>query len=578
MANKFTIWINDNVNLSGLKGIPALVDGIKEKVETVFTGLAVGAVAALGTAFWQLTKSVQEFAQQELGEMDVTSALTQMGQYTDAYKDKLITLASEYQKTTNIGDELWLKAAGQLTRFGMTSANVDQVFEALSNLTGLMDGNFDGAVMAMQRAMEGEFGLFGRLGIQLETTGDKTVDLNNLMTLLAEKGGGLLEARAETLSGKWAALQNAISDFREEVGRVLTDALGLKDGLGSVVEWIEKLTVSAQEGSLHNFLTGAAEKVRAIGEEFAAVVAQINSVNDLKIVAQVIGEWLKEKLIEAGVHIANFLLTKAPGIGYAIGKAALDALNPLGGKDSMSNEQTAAAREAATSGGQYKVYSKEWRENYSQIRQNTESENRNARYAGETASQIEIADASQQSLADRLNAALSASRQNEQPDLVGMLNEIINNSSDQQLLMMEQIAREIMTGQNQGTDQVIRVQIPQGEFIGDPEKTMALVDGLMATDEELMVVSEVAEKSNASAKQSVKATGDAIKISNDAHAIIQSTMSSFMITSNSTARVAQMTNEQLVSVTNVVNTVAARQASLQDQINSLEAFVRSLLA
>ena len=576
MANKFTIWINDNVNLSGLKGIPALVDAIKEKVETVFKGLAVGAVAALGTAFWQLTKCVEDFAGKELGKADISAALTQMGQYTDAYKDKLIAMSEQYQKTTNIGDEMWLKAAGQLTRFGMTSSNVDQVFEALKNLTGLMDGNFDGAVMAMQRAMEGEFGLFGRLGITFQQTGDQVTDLNNLMQLLSEKGGGLLEARAETLSGKWAALKNSLEDFRAAIGEVLTDSLGLKDGLSTLVEWIEKLTVSAQEGSLHNFLEGAAEKVRAIGEEFAAVVSQIHSVSDLKIAAGVIGDWLAEKLYAAGVRLVAFLLEKAPFIGYAIGKAAYETITNVFKDSATGGQIDAAKKQAASETSSVSNYLVRLDELLNSAKVNNRTE-RLTREGNDLAAQVEIAESSQQSLGDRITAALSVAHGADQSGLADELAGIIDTASAQQLQVMQQIAQDILAGNNLGTEQIVRVQIPQGEFIGDPEKTQALVDELQATDEELVAVSAVSEESTAAAKQSIKATGDAIKVSNDAHAIIQNTMASFAITSNSTARIAQQTNEQLYAVTNSLSTVAARQASLQDQIYSLEAYIRSML-
>jgi len=587
MANKFTIWINDNVDLKGLKGIPAVVDGIKQKVHAVFTGLAIGAVAALTASFWQLTKAVKDFAQQELGEVDLSSALIQMGQHTEEYQQKLINLASQYQKTTNVGDEMWLKAFGQLTRFGMTSANVDQVAEALKNLTGLMDGNFSSAVMAMQRAMEGEFGMFSRYGITLDLTGDKVADLNNLMSALAEKGGGLMEARVETLSGKWTALQNAISDFREEVGRVLTESLGLKDGLGTLVEWIEKLTESAKSGALHDFLEGAGARIRAIGEQIKVIAGKIRSIDDLAVVAEVAGTWLKDKLIEGGKQLAAFLIEKAPLIGNVIGKAVWEAIKP-GSKDSMTDDQTAAAREAATAGGQYKVYSREWRENYQNIRQQTESENRVNRLRGE-GQQAEVdanlSETTVQSFGDMLNTALDAHHekqkvsQNESSvQLNQQLEEFLSEASDEQLRWMEQLARDILTGPSDGSEQMVRVAIPEGEFIGDAEKTQAFLESLEEADLALLDMLIQAEESKESAATAAERTGESLKAAQESNSLIQQVMSSFIVSATSTAHVAKATQSQLGSVVGLVNSISAGQIALQEQIASLESRVRSLRA
>ena len=323
------------------ESLAGAVESFGARAKKVLAGLAAGAIATAAAGIWQLTKALKEFASQELGEADVVSALKAMGQYTDEYREKLFNLANQYQKTTGIADDMWLKAAGQLTRFGMNAGNVDQVFNALKNLAGLMDGNFDTALSAMSRAMEGEFGMFSRYGIVIETTGDKITDLNNLMLMLEQKGAGLLEARAETLAGKWQSLKNAISDFREEIGRTVTEASGLKDGLQWLAEKFDQLTESAKSGKLHEILSDAADKVRQFAENISAVIEQIHSFDDLKAVLSEVGIIIKEQLEAAAGAFLAYIAEKAPGVfvdvmeaaikiaGSSFGKYALSRTNPL---------------------------------------------------------------------------------------------------------------------------------------------------------------------------------------------------------------------------------------------------------
>jgi hypothetical protein len=221
--------------------------------------IAVPAIAAVTTAFGLLIKSVKEWAGQELGEADVKSALVAMGQYTDDYQKKLIDLASTYQDTTGIADDMWLKALGQLTRFGMTSANVDKVSLALRNLTGLMDGNVEGAADMLAKAMQGEFGMFGRMGIVIQKTGDQAKDLATVMDAINAKGKGLLEARANTLAGRWNAIKTQVAEVFEAIGKKTADGSGLGKWLDLARDKLKALATAFDSGALGKSLYKAAE-------------------------------------------------------------------------------------------------------------------------------------------------------------------------------------------------------------------------------------------------------------------------------------------------------------------------------
>jgi hypothetical protein len=497
------IGLKDNAS-AGIKKLEDTFHAGIERMKTAALVLAGGALAGLAASFWQLTKAVKEFAGQELGEVAMESALKQMGQYTDAYKQKLSDLSNQYQKLTGIGDEMWLKAAGQLTRFGMTSKNVDQVFKALSNLTGLMDGNFDGAVMSMQRALEGEFGMFGRLGIKFEETGDKVADLNRLMDLLAEKGAGALEARAQTLSGKWTTLQNAISDFREEVGRTLTESLGLKDGLGWLTEKFDALAESAKAGRLHDILTNAGTAVQNWAKDIADVVDQIHSVEDLKIVAGVIGE-----------RFVDFVVGAGKKIGKAIADGMVEAI-PGGGLLKKIGEGINTAYGYTPVGAALNTIDKA----NNLPNRTTWVEEANSRLQA-SKTPIEISAASQQALADK-----------------------INKTSDK--------------------DKLIRIQIPDGEFIGDAKGLQEFIDNLRETDSALADMLQQTLDTQGTAQKVQEETSKSLKSVEESHTNVQQTMRSASAAAVATSQVATQT----VAVT---QQVVASQAIQAGQLSAMRA-------
>jgi len=224
--------------------------------------VAVPAIAAVTTAFGLAIKAVREFAGQELGEADVKSALIAMGQYTDQYRDRLIQLSDTYQTTTGLADDMWLKSLAQLTRFGMNASNVDKVAEALKNLTGLMDGNLDGATDMLAKAMQGEFGMFSRYGIIIKQTGDQIKDLDAAITAINSKGVGLLEARADTLSGKWTGMKNQANEVFEAIGKKLSSSLDIGDAITTAKGWLATLTSAVQSGGLGDLISKGGKELR----------------------------------------------------------------------------------------------------------------------------------------------------------------------------------------------------------------------------------------------------------------------------------------------------------------------------
>jgi len=354
MADKkeFLIYITSrlasggfSLAISGLKAVGSAARSAIDHLRQLASRAAVGGIALVTAGIWQLVSALKAFATQEVSEVALASALRQMGVYTEQYRVRLMELASELQRTTKIGDEVWLKLFAQLTRFGMNAENVDRVSDALVNLAGLMDGNVQGATLALQRALEGEFSMFSRYGIKLETTGDKVRDLNNLFQLLADKGGGAMEARARTLQGAWDGMVAAFGDLKEEIGRTFERATGLRDVFGAITGKLEELRDSASGGGIAAFIEDAVARSRELLDNVASLVDYVRTEGGRGVldILGAAGSLLKGYAKNAASEALALLAVAIPALGRELGAAIKDAM--FG--DSLATQARKAAYDQA---------------------------------------------------------------------------------------------------------------------------------------------------------------------------------------------------------------------------------------
>ncbi|MGV3756996.1 MAG: hypothetical protein ACO1QS_16565 [Verrucomicrobiota bacterium] len=210
---------------------------------------AGGGVAAAGAAFAAAAKGVNEYAQAQQRVAGLDAALAQTGLLTDQYREHLQGLAGELQKTTGVADDKWIGVLAKLTQFGAKPETIGMDVEAVKNLAGLLNGDVEQAAQAYSRALQGNFEMFGRLGIRIDENASKTEKLKQLQELAAQRGGGQLEASNNTLIGQWNQLKNGLNDLFEAGGR-----------------WI------AQTGVLQTVLFGLGRTAAYLAEQFGGVI------------------------------------------------------------------------------------------------------------------------------------------------------------------------------------------------------------------------------------------------------------------------------------------------------------------
>lgn len=208
------------------------IGGLFNTLKGLSWGAITASVAGLGTAFKGLKNAIGEFAVEEQSLAKLDKALKNAGQSTSEYKGRLQEMADEMAKATATDHTEWLNVFSRLTQFGADSGNIGQASEAVKNLSGLLGGDLQTSAMLVSKALQGNYDMFSRYGIVVKESANQTDKLNELFKQLSERGGGQMEAMAETLTGKWAGLKLSFDDFLLSVGRFIGESGALQKTLG----------------------------------------------------------------------------------------------------------------------------------------------------------------------------------------------------------------------------------------------------------------------------------------------------------------------------------------------------------
>lgn len=264
-------------NIPVLGSFMRVLNGAGGTISLAITGLTAlaGAAAACINAF--------SGAQDKMAKMD--AVLANAGTLTDAYREQLQDLAGTLQDTTAIADDDWLGVLAKLSQFGADSSNIEQYADAVKNLAGIIGGDITTAGDLMARAIQGNFEMLGRYGINVEKAGTQTERLDSLMAQLATRGGGVLEAQGKTLSGQWRQLTLALDDLMEGIGNliartgILQATMGLLTGTLKALQSVFPSLIPATEG-LGNKWKSIAERAEETRAKIEAQKTAVKGIGD----------------------------------------------------------------------------------------------------------------------------------------------------------------------------------------------------------------------------------------------------------------------------------------------------------
>lgn len=206
------------------------IDQISAPANQAFDKLQSAAKAAASAllayvSFDKIKSSIEstmdEAAQAELAVSKIEGAMKAAGEFTTEYSKYVQDLATEFQNLSRESDESIIAINQLFVTFGAKRENLDALTQATLNLSEAMGRDLQGAGQMMARAMEGNFIMFGKMGITVNETGTQAEKMNQLMDILSRKFEGQALIASQTFTGTLARLSNAFSDLLEAEGNLI---------------------------------------------------------------------------------------------------------------------------------------------------------------------------------------------------------------------------------------------------------------------------------------------------------------------------------------------------------------------
>lgn len=213
---------------------------------------------------------IREASDAEDVMVQVRTAIESTGKAAGLSAEEIDQMATEFSRLTRFEDDAIL--SGQLVLLQFTKIGKEvfpQATRAMLDLATRMKIDIPDAAKIIGKALEGEFSGLSRFGIVLDEQTKKTIE--NLFKMgrtaeaqeiileeLNKRFGGSAEAAADTFGGAVAKMKNAWSDFKESIGRTMTENQAFQTAIENIAGALNKLAdaFNAMPASLQVFFVG----------------------------------------------------------------------------------------------------------------------------------------------------------------------------------------------------------------------------------------------------------------------------------------------------------------------------------
>lgn len=237
------------------------------------------ALRGVATGFQQLAKlaadCTKEFEQQAKADRQLER---HAGDLTGAFKAQ----ASAMQETLGVSDDMVQSMQTMLLRFGQAPESVDATVRALLDYSAATGTDAVAATQSLLTSVNSGKAAFKELGLAYDTTGKKSQDLTNVTQALADKVGGSAKAEAGSLSGQARIATEAINEFKESVGGLVSEFVTKTGAVGTFTQAIKDLQFAlfgATEDSAANIqknLDAAKEKLASMRSLSSDVITLVS--------------------------------------------------------------------------------------------------------------------------------------------------------------------------------------------------------------------------------------------------------------------------------------------------------------
>ena len=387
------------------------------------------------------------------------------------------------------------------------------------------------------------FSFKNKMGDAMKVSAKSFADAQQkLLGIFDTKFKGGVEKMAQTFKGLKSTLAGVRQLFFAELGNGF-----LPQAKQIVQDIIDLLNKGIDSGKIKALGEAIGKKVQQIRNFVVEIASGINSVQDLKVLAETIGDWLKAKLIEGGHEVAAYLSEKAPIIGDIIGRAVIAGIK--GGPKERESERRASQDVYGTEspGFWQSMNPLKWGEFYSSTKQHSQGMTRRdaLRAEGERArAQVDI---SPESATDFWSIY---ERNQYEADKAAAIADVLNMAASG--MSIEEI------------DGVIRSWKLNAEEIG------VLMDALVDSADSATEATAAAEESAKASDEMQQATAKSLDATTASHTALKTTMEQATVAAQKTTQVAERSTQMLGQSVAQTEQLRADQAILQMRLDNLE--------
>lgn len=355
--------------------------------------------------------------------------------------------------------------------------------------------------------------------------GEKAALAQDKLDSMADSAGNVKDAFDQVDQFRhWSSFITSAWEMLKTFGAEVDERLA--PYVRQVTEEIQKWQ---QDQGLWDKIAGFLDTAESKLQSVVSIAAQIDSMQDVGTVLGVAGDWLKDKLIEGGTAAANKIGEIAPEVGATIAEAMQNYLAAESAAEQQASQEMFGSDKPS-------VFSKAYWGLDSDYNSAVRSKMGDIGAENTGAASISIDDASQQSLAERITAALSAD------------NESANNISVADILAAGPTPEEL------------------DELITGMELTAEEIDQIIEYTDD---ASEAAADAGEAAKSTAEAATKASEATTESNKIVEQVLTSSTTASLQLVQVASATQSQVDSITNSTMILAGRQAQLEQMVNNL---------
>lgn len=297
------------------------VDNSSARLGANLVRVGAGMAALGGVMLVGLYKAAQAAEEEQAAVDRLNNSIANSPELAGASTDAFLDQAAALQDVTTFADDATISAQALLGTFNLTQDEILGLTPLVADLAAKFDMDLNRAAMLVGKAMDGNAGALGRMGVRIDQNAFAADRYSAVMEALRENAGGFAEQEGARFSGRIEILKNNLGDLAEGLGRGAVDGFNMLLGpVKSVSAAFEELPDGAQRAAGAGATLGAAGLVAAGGMSMLAGAA----VNTSAMLTTL-------QSAAVGTRVAVALLNPAvAALGVVAGAAAVGGLAALG--------------------------------------------------------------------------------------------------------------------------------------------------------------------------------------------------------------------------------------------------------